>query len=86
MHVENVIGADRRAALQAVGLGRAGVVGDEAQGGAATGRAIDLEEDEVVAPGQEADAIGGDALLADGAPDTVEKRAKVILRTHPRGV
>jgi hypothetical protein len=29
--------------------------------------------------------IRGDALLADGAAHTVEKRAKVILGTHPCG-
>ena len=49
-------------------------------------RAVDLEEGEVVAPGQELDPVGGDALLADGAGDPVRERAEVVQRIHPRGV
>ncbi len=86
MHVEDVVGGDRGAVREAVGLGRDGFVGDETERRAAAGRAIHLQEEEVVAPRQEPDPIGGDVLLADGAPHPVEQRAKVILRTHPPGV
>ena len=86
MHVEDVVGGDRGAIREAVGLGGDGFVGDEAERCAAAGRAIDLQEEEVVAPCQEPNPLDGDVLLADGAPHAVEQRAKVILLTHPPGV
>lgn len=86
MHVENIVRADRVAVGEPVRLRTNGLVGDEAEGGGTARSAIELEKDEIVPTGKEPDPVGGDALLADGAPDTVEERAKVILRTHPPGV
>jgi len=86
VHIEDVVGGDRGAIREAVGLGCDGFVGDEAERRAAARRAIHLQEEEVVASCQEPHPLGGDVLLADGAPHAVEQRAKVILWTHPAGV
>ena len=86
VHVEDVVGADRRRVRMPVDLGDEGFVGEEPEGGAAARGALDLEEEEVLATGQEADALTGDALLADGAGDTVEELAQVILWIHPQRV
>ena len=84
MHVEDIVGRDGGHAAAGLGLGRGHLVGDEAEGRAAARAAFHLQEQEVIASSKEADPIGGDALLADGASETVEERAKVILRIHPR--
>jgi len=86
VHVEDVIRADRGCVSEANDLGRDRLVGDEAERCAATRQAIDLQEQEIVAVGEEPDPVAGDVLLADGAPHPVEQRAEAILRTHPAGV
>jgi len=86
VHVEDIVRRDRGGIGEAIGLGRHGLVGDEAQRRAAAGPAVHLQEEEVVTPGQDPNPLGGDVLLADGAAHAVEQRAKVILWTHPPGV
>jgi hypothetical protein len=86
MHVEDIVGRDGRTAGQPVRLRDDDRVGDEPEGRATARLAVQLEEEQVVAPGEQADPVGGDALLADGAAGAVEERAKVILRTHSAGV
>lgn len=85
VHVEDVVRRDGRTPGEAIGLGSGGLVRDEAEPRAATRGAVHLEEEQVVTPRQEPETVDGDALLADGAADAVEKRAKVILGTHPSG-
>ncbi|MBF8289362.1 MAG: hypothetical protein HW391_330 [Chloroflexi bacterium] len=93
MHVEDLIagdgvrvGGDGQPLDDPVRAGKAGAICNEAERGAAATRAGDLEEEQVIPPGQEPDPISGDAVLADGAVDAVEERAPVILRTHSGGV
>jgi len=86
VHIQDVIRADRGGVRKAIDLGRDVLVGDEAERRAAAGRAVQLEEQEIVASREEPDPGGGDVLLADGAPHPVEQRAEAILRTHPAGV
>jgi len=86
VHVEHVIGVHGLAARQPVRLGQSRRVGDEAEGRAAARWADNLEEEQVVAPGKQPDPVGGDVRIADGTVGPVVERAKVILRTHPRGV
>jgi len=68
---------------------RVGLLGpaaeNEAERGAGTVLAIDLEKGEVVAPGEQPDPGRGDALVADGAAETVGKRHEVVQRIHPNG-
>ena len=88
MHVEDVVGGDgvRTLAVAIIGARPRCFVGDEPEGRAAAGATFNLQEQEVVPTGQEPDPVGRDALLADGAAETVDERAKVILRIHPREV
>jgi hypothetical protein len=86
VHVEDIVRGDGGRVGEAIGFRGRRLIGDEAEGRAAAAPAVHLQEDQVVASGEEADPIGGDALLADGAAETVEELAKVILRTHPHEV
>jgi DNA-binding FrmR family transcriptional regulator len=84
VHVEDVVGSD------GVGPGRVGrpfpLAGeDEAEGRAQARVAVDLQEDEIVAPGEELHLFGGDALVADRAQVPVRKREAVVQRIHPDG-
>jgi CsoR family transcriptional regulator, copper-sensing transcriptional repressor len=82
VHVEDVIGADRRRWWRRDGL-VAGTGDHEPEGGACAGGAIDLQKHELVAPGEELEPFGGDALLADGASKPVGEHEAVIQRIHP---
>ena len=84
MHVEDVVGGD------GVGLGRIGrtfrLAGEEeAEGRAQARTALDLQEDEIVAPGEELHLVDGDALVADRAQMPVREREEVVQRIHPDG-
>src|SRR5439155_3377059 len=88
---EDVVGRDRRRIgidgigdfeRTAVALARH----DEAERRGCTGPAVELEEDQIVAAGQEPDAGGRDGLIADGASETVHERAEIVLTIHPGGV
>lgn len=72
--LEHVVGVDRRRVGEADGLGRERAGDDETEGGAPAARAVDLDERQVVAVGEEADAPGRDDGVADGASDTVGQR------------
>jgi hypothetical protein len=47
---------------------------------------VDLDEGDVVAPGEDADPVGRDELAAGGAVDTVGERIEVVARVHRRQV
>jgi DNA-binding FrmR family transcriptional regulator len=85
MHVEDVVGADRR---RHGPLGRrVRAPGDhESEGRAEARGAVDLEEGEVVAPREKLHPSGRDALLADRAAMPVRERQEVVQRIHPSGV
>ena len=55
---------------------------DDAERFAATSRAVDLDERDVVAPGEDADPVGGDELAACGAVDAVGERIEIVARIH----
>ncbi len=82
MHVEDVVGADRRGLGSLEGL-VTGARHDEAEARAQARAAIDLEEDELITPREEAEPFSGDALVADGAPKPVGEREAVVQRIHP---
>lgn len=82
MHVEDVVRGDGRRFQSLHGL-IAGAGDDEAESRAEAGAAVDLEEDQLVTPGEEAEPFGGDALVADGAPKPVREREAVVQRIHP---
>ena len=85
MHVEDVVRRDRcRLGHPVLAFGPA--ARHEAERGAQAGPAVELEEAEVVAPGEELHPFGGDALVADGAAGPVRERAKVVQRIHPSRV
>ena len=84
MHVEDVVRADRRAVVARGRLVRP-TVENEAQGHARAGRAVELEEGKIVAPGEHSDPRRGDALVADGAAEPVREREEVVQRIHPIG-
>jgi CsoR family transcriptional regulator, copper-sensing transcriptional repressor len=82
VHVEDVVGGDGR------GLGSlegtvAGPRDDEAEGRAEARATLDLEEDELVPPGEKPKPFSGDALVADGATKPVREREAVVQRIHP---
>ena len=89
VHVEDVIRADRRRLGRSIG-GTAVAVetprDDEPEGGAQAPGAVDLDEGKIVTPGKEADAGGWDAVVADGAAETVREGDEVVQRIHPRRV
>jgi DNA-binding FrmR family transcriptional regulator len=85
VHVEHVVGGDRRALGQGR-IGQPALGKDESEGRAATCRAVDPKEGDVLAGRQDSDTVEGDRLLADGAGDAVRERGEVIQRIHPRGV
>jgi CsoR family transcriptional regulator, copper-sensing transcriptional repressor len=84
VHVEDVVGRDGRR-LRPLQRAVAGAGDDEPKRRAQAGAAIDLEEDQLIAPGEEAEPFGGDALLADGASKPVGEREAVVQRIHPAG-
>jgi len=84
VHVDDVVGADRRVGPRRVGEARLGL--DEAEGRAPARRAIDAEEGDVLAARDNPHVDSGDGLLADGAGESVRERAEVIQRIHPSGV
>lgn len=95
MHVEEVIGVDRRRIGRAalVELGHAGrrratlaTAEDEREPRAAAGPAIGADDDEIVAVGHEGDSIGGDADAADGAAHPVAQPAQSVPWIHAREV
>ena len=49
-------------------------------------RAVDLDEGDVVAAGEDADPVGRDELAAGGAVDAVGERVEVVARIHRRQV
>ena len=83
MHVEDVVGADRVCSGRLDGL-VAATVQDEPERRAQARSAVELEEGEIVTPGQELDPCSGDALVADGAAMPVREREEVVQRIHPR--
>ena len=84
--LEDVVRADRGCIQESDGLRRKRTGDDEAEGGAPAVGAVDLDEGEIVAVGEEADAVGRDDGVADTAPDTVGQQTKVSPRFHPDGV
>ena len=90
MHCEDIVGRDHLRgghdlACHRIGLDCQGV-GQELQGGAAAVRTYNLDEGQVFATRKEADPIGGDGLVADGAEQPVGERAQWVAGIHPRGV
>ncbi len=72
------------------GIGDGSVCGTRAQNDperlAPTGGAIDLDEGDVVTPGEDADPIGRDEFAAGGAADPADERIEVVARIHRRQV
>ena len=52
------------------------------EGFASTARAMDLDEGDVVATGEDADPVRRDDLAASGAVDAVCERIEVVARIH----
>ncbi len=96
MHLEDVVGRQRVRALchgrghfaevPGAGIGGQVCVADEPECGAPAGPTLQLEECHVVPVGEDADPLGGDRCVADGAADAVQERSQVIAGIHPRGV
>ena len=85
MHVEDVIGRDRRGLRLRERLSGfvAAATKHEPEGRAQARGTVQLQEGKVVAPGEQGQPVGGDALLADGATKPVRERSEVVQRIHP---
>jgi hypothetical protein len=86
VHVEDVVRADRRRPGQAERLRQEPFIRrkHEAEGDAGTCRAVQLHEDEVLAPGEDLGSPGWNGLPADAAGDIIRVLPMAVAGVHRR--